>query len=146
MKPEYRRMRLRQLSSSLEAFEAAKAQPKPARGWLQAVREALGMTLDQVGKRLNTARQRVQEFEAAEASDRITLATLRRAAEAMDCKLVYAIVPKSGTLADVAEKHAREQATKRVLAAEHTMALENQAAGKLQEAINEETQRILKRQ
>jgi predicted DNA-binding mobile mystery protein A len=137
-------MRLRQLSSSLTPFELARSQTRPARGWLRAVREALGITLDHVGKSAEVTRQRIQKYENAEAEDRITLATLRRVAKAMDCELVYAIVPKSGSLIELAEKQARDQATKRVLAVEHTMALEDQAAGNIEQAINDETQRILK--
>ena len=38
----------------------------------------------------------VRSFEKAEAEDRITLASLRRTAEAMDCELIYALVPRSG--------------------------------------------------
>lgn len=63
----------------------------------------------------------------------------------MECELVYAIVPKSGTIADLAEKPAVEEATKRVLAVEHTMSLENQAAGNVDATIAEETKRILQR-
>jgi len=144
MKPEYREIRLRQLSNALAALNQAKLQPRPQKGWLRAVREALGLTLEQIGKSTHTTRQRIKAFEQAEAENRITLASLRRVAEAMDCELVYAVVPKSGTLRDLAEKSARAEATKRVLAVEHTMALEDQAAGGLTQTIADETKRILK--
>jgi predicted DNA-binding mobile mystery protein A len=146
MRPDYREMRLRQLLESLAPYERAKSEPRPPRGWLRAIREALGITLDQVGKSLGTTRQRIKRFELAEAQDRITLASLRRVADAMGCEVVYAIVPKAGTIVDLAETRARGEASKRVLAVEHTMALEDQAAGNLKETIAQETQRILKRQ
>jgi predicted DNA-binding mobile mystery protein A len=145
MKPEYREMRLHQLARSLAAFDQAKGQPRPQRGWLRAVREALGITLQQVGKSTRTTRQRIKAFENSEAQDRITLASLRRVAEAMGCELVYGIVPKSGTINELAEKRAKDEAIKRVLAVEHSMALEDQAAGDLERTIADETQRILKR-
>jgi predicted DNA-binding mobile mystery protein A len=145
MKPEYREMRLRQLSKSLAAFEVAKTNPRPQLGWLRAIREALGITLNQVGKNMRATRQRIKSFEGAERQDRITLASLRRVAEAMGCELVYAIVPKSGTIVELAEKQAVDEATKRVLAVEHTMALENQAPGDVNKTIVEETKRLLKR-
>jgi len=145
MKPEYREMRLRQLSKSLAAFEVAKSNPRPQLGWLRAIREALGITLNQVGKNMRATRQRIKNFEDAESQDRITLASLRRVAEAMGCELVYAIVPKSGTIVELAEKQAVDEATKRVLAVEHTMALENQAPGDVNKTIVEETKRLLKR-
>jgi hypothetical protein len=63
----------------------------------------------------------------------------------MDCQLVYAIVPKSGTITELAERRARAEATEDVLDVEHTMALENQATGNVEELIEEETKRRLKK-
>jgi predicted DNA-binding mobile mystery protein A len=145
MKAGYREIRLKQLSSSLAAFEEAKNIARPQRGWLRAVREALGLTLGQVGQAAHTAHQRIVNFEKAEENDRITLRSLRRVAEAMGCELVYAIVPKSGTIQELAEHPVRSAATKRVLAVEHTMALEDQATGNTKQLIDEETKRILKK-
>ncbi len=90
---------------------------------------------------MRVRQQSVKDFETAEANDRITIRNLRRIAEAMDCQLVYAIVPKSGTIIDLAEHRARSAATKRVLSVERTMALEDQAPGSVQELIDEETKR-----
>jgi hypothetical protein len=63
----------------------------------------------------------------------------------MNCELVYAIVPKSGKLEGLVEKRAYQAAATRVRAVEHTMALEDQAAGGVREKIEEEARRILKR-
>jgi predicted DNA-binding mobile mystery protein A len=144
MRPRYRELRLRQLERSLAPFEAAKQEVRPKGGWLRAVREALGLSLESVGRSIGTGRQRVKAFEDAEATDRITLRSLKKVAEAMGCELVYALVPKSGSITNLSEERARSEATRRVLAVEHSMALENQAAGNAQEKINEETKRILK--
>jgi predicted DNA-binding mobile mystery protein A len=145
MKAEYREVRLKQLSQTLAPFAAAKPGPRPLRGWLRAIREALGMTLEEVGRVSRTTKQRIQRFEESEANDRITLRNLRRVAGAMDCELVYAIVPKSGTITDLAEHRARRETTKRVLSVEHTMALEDQAPGGVKDLIDEETKRIRKK-
>ncbi len=109
MKPEYRNVRLNQLSRGLASFEEAKAVSRPVRGWLRAIREALGLSLSQVGQTAHLTKQHVHSFEASEANDRITLRNLRRVAEAMGCELVYAIVPKSGTITDLAEERARSE-------------------------------------
>jgi predicted DNA-binding mobile mystery protein A len=143
MKPRYREVRIRQLERSLGLFTAAKDQVRPAGGWLRAIREALGLSLETVGNAIGTGRQHVKAFENAEATYRITLGSLRKVAEAMGCELVYALVPKSGSIANLSEQRARTEATKRVLAVEHSMALEDQAAGKVEERIKEETKRIL---
>jgi predicted DNA-binding mobile mystery protein A len=143
MKRDFRELRLRQIARTLSAFDAAKQEPRPQRGWLRAIREGLGLTLQTVGKQLGQSRRRIQEFEEAEANDRITLHSLRRVAAAMDCELVYAIVPKSGTVSELAERRARAQVTEDVRDVEHTMALENQASGNVEELIEEETKRRL---
>jgi predicted DNA-binding mobile mystery protein A len=142
MKAEYRQMRLKQLSRSLASFEEAKTVARPSHGWLQTIREALGISLKQVGRMAGSSKQLIQRFETAEAEDRITLRNLRRVAEAMGCELVYAIVPKSGSIEELAEQRARDEATKRVLSVEHTMALEDQASGHVDELIDQETKRI----
>ena len=67
----------------------------PPNGWLRAIREALGMTAAQLGKRLSVSQQRALAIEQAETSGSITLASLARAADALDCELVYAVVPRT---------------------------------------------------
>lgn len=92
---------------------------------------------------MGKTRQRIEEFEKAEANDVISLRSLRRVAAAMDCELVYGIVPRSGTIHDVIKLRVRDQVTEDVLAVENTMALEGQASGGVQELIEDETKRRL---
>jgi predicted DNA-binding mobile mystery protein A len=67
---------------------------KPARGWLRAVREAIGLTQGEVALKMTVKRQSYAQFESAEDTGSISLASMRRAAEAMDCELVCYIVPR----------------------------------------------------
>lgn len=143
MRDEFRDLRLTQIARALKTFEASKQSPRPQRGWLRAMREALGLTLEMVGTKLGQSRRRIQEFEKAEVNDRITLHSLRRVAAAMDCELVYAIIPKSGTITELAGRRARNQAEEDVRDVEHSMALEDQATGNVEELIDKETQRRL---
>ena len=143
MKLEYRQLRLRQLARSLSAFKQARKVVRPKRGWLRAIREASGLSMAQVGRALGVTRQHFAFLEKSEADERITLKSLKRAAEALGCELVYAVVPKSGSLSDLIETRARQRAAENVLAVEHSMALENQAAGRVKQKIEEETRRIL---
>jgi predicted DNA-binding mobile mystery protein A len=145
MKAEYRKIRLKQLALALASFRRASTVARPSRGWLRAVREALAISLEDVGRATHAAKQSILAFERAEANDRITLRNLRRVAEAMGCQLVYAIVPKSGTIQELAEREVRNKTTKRVLSVEHTMALEGQAPGGVEELIDEETKRKTRR-
>ena len=89
-----------------------------------------------------TTRQLISYYEKSESEDRISLGRLRRIADAMDCELVYVIIPKSGTLLQLAERKTRDEATERVLSVEHSMALENQAVGRTKELIDSETKKV----
>jgi predicted DNA-binding mobile mystery protein A len=85
------------------------------------------------------------QLEKAEAEDRITLKSLRAAANALGCDLVYALVPKGETLGGLVEERARAQAKRQVLSVEHSMALEDQAVGRVDEAVEAETKRRLRK-
>jgi hypothetical protein len=86
----------------------------------------------------------VNYLEKSEADYRITLGSLRDVADALGCQLVYALVPKNGSIQDLTEERARTKAAENVRAVEHSMALEDQAVGGVPEKIEEETRRILK--
>jgi predicted DNA-binding mobile mystery protein A len=98
-----------------------------------------------MAKRLKKAPTLVAKLEKSETEYRITLGSLRDAADALGCRLVYAIVPKTGSIQELAEERARTKAAENVRAVEHSMALEDQAVGGVPEKIEEETRRILKR-
>lgn len=113
----------RRLDERLKVFAGLGA--PPPMGWVRAIRDALGLTGAQLARRLNIRPASLSELEKNEASGRITLATLKRAAEALDCTLVYALVPKQSL--DAMVKEAATSAAQRELAASfHTMALEGQ--------------------
>jgi predicted DNA-binding mobile mystery protein A len=152
MKSDFRSLRVRQLARSLSSFDAAKKEPRPQHGWLRAIREGLGLSLEDVGKKLGQSRRRVQEFEKAESQDRITLRSLKRVAAGLGCELVYAIIPKNGTITELAERRARDRdddvaraTAQNVRNVAHTMALENQSMGNVDELIEDETKRRNKR-
>jgi len=143
MNTKFRQLRLSQLDRTLQDMRTPP--PRPTSGWISSVREALGITLDQIGKQIGSSRQAVQQLERAEATDRITLGALRRTAEAMGCELVYALVPKSGTFAELAERPARDRAARDVKSVMHTMMLEDQKPENADQLIEDEAQRRLNR-
>jgi predicted DNA-binding mobile mystery protein A len=145
MRNEFRNLRLKQLDRSLEPFRAVANTPRPQKGWLRAIREAAGISASDVARTLKTSRQLPLQLEKAEAEDRITLKSLRTAANALGCDLVYALVPRANTLHDLVEERARAQAKKLVLGVEHSMALEDQAVGRVDEAVEAETKRLLRK-
>jgi predicted DNA-binding mobile mystery protein A len=102
----------------------------PPRGWLKAVRESLCMTTRQVAQRMGVAPSRILAIEKAEINATTSLKTLQNAAQAMDCSLVYAIVPNH-KLDDILLKQAQKIAQQEIQHIHHTMALENQSLSKL---------------
>jgi predicted DNA-binding mobile mystery protein A len=143
MKLEFRNLRLSQLDRNLEF--ARNLPPRPSGGWLASAREALGLSQSKVGKKMRASRQAIQQFEQAEAEDRITLRALRRVAGTMGCDLVYTLVPKSGSFEELAEESTREQAARDVKSVVHTMALENQKPRNANQMIENEAKRRLSR-
>jgi predicted DNA-binding mobile mystery protein A len=145
MRSEFRNLRLKQLSRSLEQYQAARKVPRPSKGWIHAIRQALGVSSGELARRLRTSRQLPLQLEKGEAEDRITLKSLRAVANALDCDLVYALVPRAASMEELIENRARAEARQRVLGVEHSMALENQAVGKLDEAVEAEARRVARK-
>ena len=116
----------RQLDKRLDSLRGVKTNAqRPPRGWIKAIREALGMTTRQLATRIGVGQSRVVDIEKGEISGSITLDSLQRAARALDCEFVYAIVPRT-SLESMVENRASTLAKNRTKAARHTMALEDQ--------------------
>jgi predicted DNA-binding mobile mystery protein A len=98
----------------------------PAKGWIKAIRQGLGMSAAQLGSRMGVHQSTVAKIEAAEARGVIQLSSLRRTAEAMNCTLVYALIPNS-SLEAFLQKQARLVATEQLKPVVHTMRLEGQS-------------------
>ena len=119
----------------------------PVRGWIKAVREALGMSTAQLAKRLRVKQPSVVDLEKSEAKGSIELATLRRVAEALDCTLVYALVPNK-PLETMVRDRARLLAKGRRAPVEHSMLLEDQKVtekninARLDEIVRETSPRL----
>ena len=113
------------LDGRFEAFGPATRYSPPARGWIKAVREALGMTTAQLATRLRMKQPSIVAIEQSEAKGTIELATLRRVAEARDCTVVYAFVPNTPLEATVRNR-ARAFVRRRRGPVEHSMLLEDQ--------------------
>jgi predicted DNA-binding mobile mystery protein A len=100
---------------------------RPRLGWVRAIRDALGMSTRQLASRMGVSQPTVVQLEQSEVNGRIQLATLRRAAEALDCDLVYALVPRNGSLEQTVLAQASGRARALVRAVDRSMELEDQA-------------------
>lgn len=132
------------LDSHFDEWQRLRGLTRPPRGWVRAIREALGMSAAALAARLNTTAGAVTRLEQSEAADRIRLDTLRRAADALGCDLVYLLVPRRPLTAVVRDR-ARELARWQVAATEQTMRLEGQATGQASEMEERLTEQLLKR-
>lgn len=99
--------------------------PLPAKGWVRAIRDGLGMSRRQLAERLGLSTSRIQRLEQDETTGAVTIKTLRRTAEAMDCVFVYAIVPRT-SLDDTLQKQAKYKAKQHLQNISHSMSLEEQ--------------------
>ncbi len=117
---------LKQLDRQLASWSAAKRYFQPRKGWVVCIRKALGMTLPQLASRLRVTRSRVIKIQQAELSDSLTLHTLREVANALNCDLVYAFIPREPLQALIKEQ-AEKIAKQKLQRIAHSMALEDQA-------------------
>lgn len=97
----------------------------PRSGWIRAIREAIGMSAEQLAARLAVTKQGVRRLETAEADKTISLQTLERAARALGCRVHYVVVPDESLEAHV-DARARAVARRILAPVRHSMALESQ--------------------
>ena len=125
MKAKHKKLAREQLDTTLKRFEALKTLARPGKGWIRAIRNALGMTGEQLASRLNVNKQRVSRIEQDEQLGKVKLETLRNIAEAMDCIFVYGFVPRY-SLEQTVRNRAGLVAKKRMARSNQTMRLEEQ--------------------
>jgi predicted DNA-binding mobile mystery protein A len=128
MQHEMRQRARQRLDERLLTLKPEDRLQPPPKGWIRAIRDAIGMSGTQLATRLGIRPQTVATIERSEATGSIQLATLRRAAEALDCTLVYALVPRT-SLGEAVERRAREIAIRDLQRVARTMALEAQGIG-----------------
>ena len=127
------------LDSKIASLPPLQKMQRPHKGWIRAVKEALGMSSKQLAARLGVSAPRITALEKSEVEETVTLASLRRAAEALDCALVYSFVPK-GSFEEVLQTRARRIAADIIGKVDHTMRLE--AQNLQSETLNEEIETL----
>jgi predicted DNA-binding mobile mystery protein A len=125
-----------QLDASLLRFNPLLEITTPSKGWIRAIRDALGMTARQLSERLGVSQQSVARIEKEESSGSVTIKTMSRIADSLDCVFVYGFVPRS-SLTDTITRQAKELTIRRLSKASQTMSLENQALSR------EENQKVV---
>ncbi len=125
MNEEFLKLGREQLDHKLKRWKLLRNQSVPAGGWLRAIRISLGLPRLVLAKRLQVAPGSVDDLEYSEAGGTVSLNSLRKTAAAMNCDLVYAIVPRT-SLSMILKERATEKAKAILGRVDHTMKLEAQ--------------------
>jgi len=137
-------LQVQQLNTKMLSFAILQEVTIPPTGWIRAIRTAIGMSMRQLGKKLNVTKQGIMDIENRERDGSITLKSLREIARVMDMQLVYGLVPNDGSLDALIDKKAVEVAKQVVMRSAQTMALEDQANSsiRIETAIRERAEAI----
>ncbi len=119
-------LQIRQLDALLVPIQSQRERTTPPQGWIRTIRKALGMSLRQLAERTELSKNAVTSAELNEAKGTIQLNSLRRLADAMDCELVYHIVPRT-SLQQFTESQAWTSAQSLVSRVSDSMELESQS-------------------
>jgi predicted DNA-binding mobile mystery protein A len=130
---------LEQTSRKVMILKKAEELVIPPEGWIYSIRQALGMSLRQLGTKMKITPQSVREIEMREKAGTVSLKVLKQFGKALNMKLVYGFIPEKGSLDDTIQKRAFELAEEIVRRASVTMILEDQQTdpANLQNAIKE---------
>ncbi|MBZ4219635.1 MAG: mobile mystery protein A [Chlorobium sp.] len=136
-----RSLQLQQLNHKMASFALLTEVAIPPTGWIKAIRTALGMSMQQLGRKLSITKQSIQDIEKREKEGAITIKALSELGKALDMRLVYGFVPNDGSLDALIEKKAAQLATTIVLRTSNTMKLEDQenSRQRIAKAIQEKT-------
>ncbi len=115
------------LDARLKRLRTLGEEPRPHRGWIRAIRDALGMSGRELATRMGVSQQTIPDIERSEQRGTIKLETLQRAAEALDCDLVYVLLPRR-SLDELVTAQARRKAARHLSPVAHHSRLEDQAA------------------
>lgn len=137
-------LQVQQLNTKMLSFATLQEVTIPPTGWIRAIRTTIGMSMRQLGKKLNVTKQGIMDIENRERDGSITLKSLREIARVMDMQLVYGLVPNDGSLDALIDKKAVEVAKQVVMRSAQTMTLEDQANStiRIETAIRERAEAI----
>lgn len=125
MNAQFRGLLVEQLSNRLKGLDRKELREPPTKGWIRSIRESLSMTSAQLAKRVGVSQPNIIKWEQREIDSTITMKSLRRVAEAMQCDLVYALVPRK-PINSILEERAKQIAADSLEQVSRSMRLEDQ--------------------
>ena len=141
------KLQFQQLNEKMNQLTGLQHVIVPPTGWIKAIRNGIGMSMEQLGKKLSITKQGVMDIEKREMEGAITIKSMKEIAMAMDMQFVYGFIPNAGSLEQMIETRALEIASKIVERTSTTMKLEDQANSKerIENAIKERATEIINR-
>ena len=144
MKTNYMYLSANQLSRRLTGLSRAELREPPGKGWICSIRKALGMSSTQLAKLIGVSQPMIMSWQQREAKGTISLQSLRKVADAMQCDLVYALVPRK-PFKKILEERALRQSQSSTEQIGHSMSLEDQQTSSAyrKESVKETARRLL---
>ena len=138
------RLILEQIDAKILQLKKAENFVIPASGWVYSIRQALGMSMRQLGVKMRITPQSIKEIEEREKNGTITIKVLRQFGYSLDLKLIYGFIPSEGSLEKIIEKRAFELAAEIVNRTSISMKLEDQenSTDRLHKAVREKAEEI----
>ena len=139
------KLQFQQLNEKMDQLTGLQHVIVPPIGWIKAIRNGIGMSMEQLGKKLSITKQGVMDIEKREKEGAITIKSMQEIAKALDMQFVYGFVPDAGSLDQMIEMRALEIAKTIVQRTSTTMKLEDQANSKerIEKAIKERATEII---
>lgn len=136
---------LEQIDKKISQLKKLEDLTIPSSGWVYAIRQALGMSLRQLGIKMGIKPQSVKEIEEREKNGTISLNVLRQFGSSLNLKFVYGFIPKEDSLETIIEKRATEIAQTIVNRTSISMKLEHQENNpkRIKKAIQDKTNEIM---
>jgi len=139
------KVQFQQLNEKMNQLTGLQHVNVPPIGWIKAIRNGIGMSMEQLGKKLSITKQGVMDIEKREKEGAITIKSMKEIAKAMDMQFVYGFVPNAGSLEQMIETRALEIAKIIVERTSTTMKLEDQVNSKerVEKAIKERASEVI---
>ena len=135
---------LEQIDRKILILGKAEGITVPSSGWVYSIRQSLGMSLRQLGKRMGITPQSVKEIEDRERNETISIRVLKEFGEGLGLKLIYGFIPKQGSLEKLIDARAFELAKELVTRTSINMKLEDQenSPERIEKAIKNKAEEI----
>ena len=131
---DIRKLRLDQLDARTKQLKTALKFSSARDGWIRMIRDALGISARQLAAKLGISQPTLAKIEKSELKRAVSLKTLDRIAEAIDCKVVYAFVPND-SFEQLVHRRALQASSELVKRVSHTMELEKQGISRQKQEV-----------